>query len=132
MIETGVLIGRDGTPIFWHLPPGRSSGNLPDSRELWDVIWENRATLYGFAHSHPGNNRPAPSWEDITTFAAIESALGRRLHWWITSSDVLVLVRWVGPGAHDYGVLGDRYEAPWLTELRRLTSYQEESAWNSK
>src|SRR6185369_6039063 len=86
-LEAGVVVGYEGEPIFWHLPEGRTAGYLPDSRELWEVIWENRHNVYGIAHSHPGSGLPGPSREDITTFAGIELGLGRRLVWWITSSN---------------------------------------------
>ena len=89
MKEVGVLIDLEGQPIYWHLPEDRSSGALPDSRNLWDVIWENRDKVSGFAHTHPGYGKPGPSYTDITTFAAIETGLGRRLHWWIATGDQL-------------------------------------------
>ena len=41
--------------------------------------------LAGVAHSHPGGGIPTPSWEDLTTFAAVEDGLGQRLVWWIVS-----------------------------------------------
>ena len=97
-IETGVVLDLAGQPLYWHLPPGRSMGGLPDSRNLWDVIWENRDIISGFAHSHPGSGKPGPSHTDVTTFAAIEAALGRRLDWWIVSAEdeALTLLRWAG------------------------------------
>ena len=119
MMEAGVLIGPGG-PVFWHLPEGRSGGSLPDSRRLWDAIWESRATVVGFAHSHPGSGLPGPSWEDVTTFAAVEAALGRRLTWWITSSDRVIVCKWRGPGKHEY-VGGEVPEPTWAAELRRLS-----------
>jgi hypothetical protein len=122
VIEAGVLIDRDGEPLYWHLPPGRSAGALPDSRELWDLIWTNREHISGIAHSHPGGGIPGPSHEDVTTFSAIELALGRRLSWWITSSERTVLVRWSGPGPYDYvPELLDR-DPRWVAELRRLST----------
>lgn len=90
MMEAGVVIAG-GKPVFWHLPKGRTAGSLPDSRDLWDVLWEHREALDGFAHSHPGSGRPGPSHTDVTTFKAVELALGRKLQWWITSQDSLVL-----------------------------------------
>ena len=123
MMEAGVLIGGDGKPAFWHLPEGRTGGSLPDSRRLWDVIWESRGSVRGFAHSHPGSGVPGPSWEDVTTFAAVEGALGRRLTWWITSSDKMVACRWQGPGKHDYvgGEILRQDEPSWAAELRRVS-----------
>jgi hypothetical protein len=102
-METGVLILFEGNPIF-HLPPGRSLGYLPDSPDLWQAMWDNREGIWGFAHSHPGNGVPAPSMEDLTTFAAVEAALGERIQWWITSEDTLVVCNHAGPGRLDYRV----------------------------
>lgn len=123
MIEAGVVV-TDRGPIHWHLPRGRTGGSLPDSRALWDVLWANRrAPFLGFAHSHPGSGRPGPSWIDLTTFAAVELGLGRRLTWWITSSDLVVGLCYEGPGKHDYGeFMVD--EPAWAATLR---DYSEEN-----
>lgn len=123
-MEVGVVIDMDGQPLHWHLPPGRNMVALPDSRDLWDVIWENRERISGIAHSHPGSGRPGPSHTDVTTFAAIEAALGRRLLWWITSSDRLAEFRWIGPGRHDYQgreIQNTSEPRIWVEELRRLS-----------
>lgn len=120
-MEAGVLLDREGKPIHWHLPPGRSGGSLPDSRDLWDVIWENRGNISGFAHSHPGSGLPGPSYTDVTTFAAIEQALGRRLNWFITSSDSWALYRWEGPDKLDYKLLTS--DLKWLDRLRAASNY---------
>lgn len=119
-IETGALISINNTVLHWHLPPGRSCGYLPDSRNLWDIIWDNRNTLDGFAHSHPGFNIPTPSNEDITTFAAIESALGRNLKWWITSANsTILLVRIGGNYQPDFVT----QEPDWIWKLRELSGF---------
>jgi proteasome lid subunit RPN8/RPN11 len=117
MLEVGVLIGLDGSPIFWHEPPERTAVSLPDSRKLWDVIWENRKTISGFAHSHPGSGIPCPSEEDITTFAAIEAGLGTRLNWWITSSDRMIVCRW--DSVCNYINYKIEQEPIWASELRK-------------
>ena len=123
-LEAGVVVGYEGEPIYWHLPEGRTAGYLPDSRELWEVIWENRHNVYGIAHSHPGSGLPGPSWEDITTFAGIELGLGRRLVWWITSSNSLSIVLWAGPDKYDYEVMSAEGSKPkWLDDLRRHSNY---------
>lgn len=125
--EACVVVGFRGEPIYWHLPEARTAASLPDSRRLWDVLWENRAPLQGVAHSHPGAGLPIPSWQDYTTFAGVELALGRRLVWWIASRDSLVTVLWAGPGTYDYVVLplsgtaAEQYR--WLPELRRTSNY---------
>lgn len=125
MIETGVVINKAGRPIHWHLPENRTSVSLPDSRDLWDVIWENRDNISGFAHSHPGSGWPYPSVEDATTFRAIEKALGRRLDWWVISEDKVILCVAAG---HEYRI--DRVEdkgLPWISGLRVL-SYEKPAA----
>lgn len=123
-IEAGVLVNLDCEPIYWHLPEGRHGGALPDSRPLWDVIWEKREEILGFAHSHPGSGEPGPSHEDLTTFAAIEVALGKRLVWWITSEDAFVELGWVGPNQLDYGRGPAMYQPEWMPELRTLSNYR--------
>ena len=123
-IEAGVLVDLDCEPIYWHLPVARSGGALPDSRPLWDVIWENRERVLGFAHSHPGHGMPGPSYEDVTTFAAIELGLGRRLVWWITSSDNFVELCWVGPGKLDYKQGPNIYKPTWMQRLRDESEYR--------
>lgn len=119
MIEAGVVV-LAGDPVHWHSPDGRTGGSLPDSRELWDVLWNLRKRKFeelGFAHSHPGSGLPGPSMTDLTTFAAIEAGLGRRLTWWITSSDRVIELHWKGPGKLDYEA--DYLEDPeWVHQLR--------------
>lgn len=121
MMEAGVVIAG-GKPVFWHLPKGRTAGSLPDSRDLWDVLWENRATLDGFAHSHPGSGQPGPSHTDLTTFRAVERALGRRLKWWITSRTNMILLTWGGTKpddlVYDTASLHGDEEPPWIWKLR--------------
>jgi hypothetical protein len=130
-METGVLVNLSGEPIYWHLPPERTGGSLPDSKDLWDVIWKNRNDLEGFAHSHPGSGTPGPSHTDVTTFAAVEAALGRRLSWWITSSDALVVVWWTGPDRLSYKAhrVHQQDEQSWIADLRRLS---DEAEWAQK
>lgn len=121
MMEAGAVIGSDGSVAFWHTPNDRHGGALPDSRQLWDVLWENRTTIQGFAHSHPGGGVPGPSYEDVTTFAAVEAALGRRLSWWITSSDHTSVVRWCGPDKLSYSGSQVLPEPSWTERLRELS-----------
>lgn len=125
MIEAGMIIvfGQQGTiDAIPHLPAGRTGGSLPDSSDLWGKLWyyHQAGTLLGFAHSHPGAGILGPSWTDLTTFAAIEVGLGRRLDWWITSSDSIVRIVWTGPDKYDYNVrsIAERDEPYWAQELR--------------
>lgn len=120
MIEAGVVITQRGA-VHWHLPPGRTAGSIPDSQDLWDVFWDLRTEDgLGFAHSHPGSGLPGPSGTDVTTFSAVERGLGRRIQWWITSADQVILLNWKGPGPYDYE--STPVEDPaWVEELRRLS-----------
>ena len=45
MIEVAMVFGRDGAPLHWHLPDDRSRLFIPDSRTLWEVLWERRNEL---------------------------------------------------------------------------------------
>ena len=121
MMEVGVVVGTNGEPLHWHLPPGRTTVNLPDSTDLWHVLRDNRTKLLGVAHSPPGSGIPGPSREDVTTFAGLEAALGMRLQWWITSRDKLAMFWWEGPGMYDYRGAELARDPAWLPELRRLS-----------
>ena len=123
MIEAGVVIADALQPVFWHLPAGRTGGALPDDRNLWDVMWDlfQKHRLIGFAHSHPGSGVPGPSYTDVTTFAAIEAALGKRIWWWITSDTHMVELKWAGPDKLSYRATVVTEEPPWAAELRRLS-----------
>jgi len=120
MREAGVVIGPSGHAFYWHLPDNRCGGEIPDSRPLWDVLWENRKVISGFAHSHPGGCA-GPSHMDITTFSAIERGLGRRLDWWILADDILVLCHWIGPGLLSYESLPVEHRPKWVFKLREAS-----------
>lgn len=123
MMEAAVVVSLAGDPLHWHVPPGRTLAAIPDTRDLWDVLWENRDNLAGVAHSHPGSGRPVPSYEDLTTFAAVESGLGRRLDWWIISSDQAVVLHWVGPDplCYDSKAVSVSDLRTWVEQLRQLS-----------
>lgn len=132
MIETGAVINTAGEVIHWHEPGGRSGGALPDSRQLWDVLWQayQHGWLLGFAHTHPGHGVPRPSQEDISSFVAIENALGP-LRWWIASADRMVrvsrsLIDSV-PGRVIYASteIAIPDEPVWVAELRRRSGMGE-------
>lgn len=120
-MEAGVVIDLNGEPLFWHVPANRNEAALPDSRSLWDVLWENRDNLAGFAHSHPGGGVPGPSYTDVTTFSAIELGLGRQLDWWITSDTSIVVLRWEGPHKYTYRPIVLEAEPVWVPRLRELS-----------
>lgn len=81
IVEVALVFGPRGKAIYWHEPPKRSATSLPDSRTLWGVLWDYRDELGGVAHTHPWMGPASPSGTDLTTFAAIELGLGKRLLW---------------------------------------------------
>ncbi len=81
MIETAMVFDHDGHVLAWHKPDGATGGSIPDTRSLWDVLWDARGELGGVAHTHPWAGDARASQEDVTTFAAIDRALGRALIW---------------------------------------------------
>lgn len=123
MREVAVVINLYNEPIFWHEPDDSSSGAIPDSRSLWDIIWENRNVILGVAHSHPGGGYPGPSGTDIGTFKAIELALGRPLNWWIASSNKLSLCLSKRAGSDEWCNYELPTEPEWVDELRMRSHY---------
>lgn len=81
MFEVALIFDRHGRTIAWHEPKDGTSVSIPDSRPLWDLIWENRDRIGGIAHTHPFPGEAQPSVTDTTTFRAIEQGLGRNLLW---------------------------------------------------
>lgn len=129
MREAAVVVGMDGSAMYWHLPEDRTSGSLPDapsyppSVRLWSFLVENMGRVRGIAHSHPGGGVPSPSSTDVETFTLVEKSLGR-LDWWIASSESLVLVRWSdGEGRYVKETILD--EPDWVRELRVVSEYEE-------
>jgi hypothetical protein len=123
-METGLVFSKYGGVIHWHVPADRSQGYLPDSRSLWEVLWENREHLGGVAHTHPWHGAASPSSIDVTTFAAIEEALGQRLVWPIVTFSEVGYFEWVGPERTDYAPLTQRrFRIPKesIEELRDLS-----------
>lgn len=126
MIEVAVVFDPLGRAIKWHGPDGSSGGSIPDSRELWDVLWKNRHHLGGVAHTHPWDGPGHPSHTDITTYQAVESGLGRWCVWpVVTMTEVgyYVLdpqtrepVQWDNPFNHN------PFWPDTVRELRRLTA----------
>ena len=103
MIETALVFDDRGLVIRFHLPLGRTSTYIPDSRDLWKVMWKYREILGGVAHVHPWDGLGGPSETDVTTFAACEAGLGKRLIWPIVTFTHITFCVWMGPGRLDYG-----------------------------
>jgi len=124
MMEAAVVLDLSWQPIRFHVPAERTGGSLPDSHDLWTVLWENRRRLLGVAHSHPGGGVPAPSHTDLTTFAAVENGLGVRLVWPIVTQDAVSVFAWRGPGPLAYAPAPGSLPADkrsWVAELLRLS-----------
>jgi hypothetical protein len=128
MIEVVALITADGQSVLaWSLPEGRTSGSVPDTMGLLDLLIRHRPAMAGSAHSHPGCGIPAPSWTDLTSYAAWEKYFGRRFRHWIATEDRLVVVTWQGPDRYDYGreIIDKDKEPGWVAELRRRSDSPE-------
>jgi hypothetical protein len=106
-MEVGLIFDKRGGPVYWHLPQGRSQVYLPDSRQLWHVLWtcHQEGLLGGFAHTHPWSGEASPSYTDVTTFAAVEAGLGTRLVWPIVTFSEVKYFQWLGPDRLDYGLM---------------------------
>lgn len=125
MKEAAIVVDMSGYTLYIHVPRNRSSGSIPDSHDLWEILWQNRKRVLLVAHSHPGGGTPSPSMTDLTTWEAIEAGLGRRLIWPIMSSDKIVFYAKV---LDNYELMDtcdiDLYAAqrlPWLPELWSAT-----------
>lgn len=114
--EVCLLIGREGD-VLWS-DASNSPFRLPDSRERWEAIWQNRAELEEVAHSHP-EGPLGFSAEDESTMSALLSALGRPLRFSV-----------VAPGGMVARVDGRDVlvaEEPWWAEpLRRASGMRRE------
>jgi proteasome lid subunit RPN8/RPN11 len=126
MLEAGVVL-CGATALYWHIPPGRSFVSLPEDYDLWQIFWKNRDKVTAFAHTHPGSGRPEPSSEDLSTFKAIEDGLGKRLNWFILSSDTEIICFKVGD-IYESFLLESKYNTPteneWMSKLRELSNYK--------
>jgi hypothetical protein len=119
MIETAMVFDNEGKVIHWHEPLGRSAGSIPDTRGLWEVLWENRERLGGVAHTHPWNGHPWPSTTDVTTFRACELGLGKLLLWPVVTLDNIGCWVW-NPVTEKYVPAGPlTFELEGIEELRR-------------
>ena len=109
--EVCFLIGPADT-IVWS-DASNSPFALPDSRARWEAIWSRRDTLVEIAHSHPLGPL-AFSTEDLTTFEALDSALGKRLRFSVVAPEGML----VRDGEREVRAA----EEPWWAALLRLSS----------
>jgi len=97
MKEVAVLLNKYGVPLEWWSPQNAHIGAIPDSKNLWDLIWKHREQLGGIGHTHPFTGPSWPSQTDVTTFSAIERGLGKRLIWPIITLSEVICFQWQGP-----------------------------------
>lgn len=77
----------DAGAVLWSELGG--AAELRDSHDRWEAIWRFRESLKGIAHSHP-HGPLAFSGIDETTMAAIDTALGRCLRYWVVAPGGIV------------------------------------------
>ena len=87
---------------------------IPDARERWFAIWENRDEITEIVHTHPGGFLGF-SDEDLTTMEAVEAATGIQFTWSIVTGRGILSRR----GAVDQF----REDSPWWLDLLRLSSF---------
>jgi len=133
MMENAFVFDDQGRVIWYHTPTtapkrGWSGGSIPDTRTLWDILWKHRDIVGGVAHTHPWEGPSGPSQTDVTTFAACESGLGKRLLWPVVTFTHITYCRWVGPGTHAYAAVDHPFSGDTLhhfmagiTRLRELS-----------
>lgn len=111
MREVCFLIDENGA-VVWS-DTSDDPALLHDSRSRWEAIWRSRHQLAEIAHSHP--QAPAHfSREDVTTMAAIESALGRAPQFSVVSQTAMLR------RTRDRDV--EVEDEPWWADLLRLAS----------
>jgi hypothetical protein len=118
--EIGLVFDKRGRTLYWINHAGRTWGSIPDSRDLWVFLWDHRDEIGGVAHVHPWEGSAWYSETDVTTFAAVEAGLGKRLIWAIVTLDHIGYFRWTGPHALNYGRCGGRrFRLKDINELRQ-------------
>jgi proteasome lid subunit RPN8/RPN11 len=141
--ELAAVISDDEKDVlFWHMPEERQQAFLPDPKtsqamvdprrlsdpsdmSLWDALVKHREHMAGTVHIHPWTGSAHPSSEDITSYEAFEFWRNyvRRYRWWVATFSHLVVVRWQGPGKHDYKVTEvEKDRQPWWVEELRQRS----------
>jgi proteasome lid subunit RPN8/RPN11 len=110
LVEVCFLIGHDDT-VLWS-DRSTSATAMPDSALRWQAIWRHREQLAIIAHTHP-TGRTEFSAEDLSTFAAIDAALGRPLRYAVVTRHAVIYRE---PGGHR-ATGGD--EPSWVALLRQ-------------
>ena len=109
--EVCFLIGTADV-VLW-ADAGDSPTALPDSRARWEAIWSRRDEIAVIAHSHPVG--PAAfSAEDVSTMAALDSALGRTVRYMVVAPRITI--------AREGETTTEVIPEPWWAALLRLAS----------
>ena len=90
--EAAVVLSKEHSPMYWHIPDNRMAAFLPDSSQLFGYLLANKDALGAIAHTHPHFGVPIPCMTDYTTFYAVEEGLGINIEWFIVSLDKIVKV----------------------------------------
>jgi len=105
------LIGKNGEILYADF--SQSPTAMPDKRQRWQAVWNNRENLAEIAHSHPlGGSRF--SQEDETTMAALDLALGQAMRYSVVTPEEIR----VRQGDEEFML----EEVPWWVALMRLAS----------
>ncbi len=113
--EVCFLLGKDDS-VLW-ADASTSPVALPDSRARWEQIWRLREDIVEIAHTHPQGGLKFSN-EDLTTMAALDAALGRRLRYAIVTPDAMLRRHRNEDGDEDAVVDAE----PWWTALIRAAS----------
>lgn len=114
--EVCFLIGKADV-VLW-ADASDSPTALPDSRTCWEAIWSRRDEIAVIAHSHPVG--PAAfSAEDLSTMAALDSALGRPIRYMVVAPRVTIARE---GSAGDGSATTEVIPEPWWAALLRLAS----------
>lgn len=111
MREVCFLVGK-GEAILWADASDNPSA-LPDSRARWEAIWHHRDEIEVIAHSHP-NGPAAFSAEDLSTMAALDSALGKVVRYMVVAPRITIVRRG--------DTTDEMIPEPWWAALLRLAS----------
>lgn len=104
----------DGRDAICYADASTSPLALPDSRDRWQAIWQLRDQVATIAHSHPYGPE-AFSDEDLSTMAAIDSALGRSLRYCVVTPETTICKLGDAPASR-------LIPEPWWAALMRLAS----------
>lgn len=124
MREVAAIFDKNGNLISWHMPEGRDTAYIPDTKSLADVLYAQAEEIGGVAHTHPWDGPARPSHEDVTSWSSIELGLSVRWIWPIITMTDVGFFRWCGPGKYHYErlpIIND-----WLITAMRKLSQKED------